>query len=134
MYEQLGKLAARVAKGSVKKQLDLATKELFTKYADIYALENDYIDNYRQREILSPRAIQQGWVKELDEGGIELLDEQKGDNWSKDEKIIYTKTYGHAFLGPEDNEAIVSDLTAGGLLNVVKYAYKNQLKTRSSQL
>lgn len=57
------------------------------------------------------------WV---DAGGIELLDEQKGKNWNRDEKVIFTKTYGHAFLGPEANDPIVSDLTAGGMLSLVK--------------
>ena len=75
MHEQLAKLAARVAKGSMKKELDAAMKTLFQKYAAIYALENDFIDNVRQREILSPRAIQQGWVKELDEGSINFRNE-----------------------------------------------------------
>ena len=48
MHEQLAKLAARVAKGSMKKELDAAMKTLFQKYAAIYALENDFIDNGRQ--------------------------------------------------------------------------------------
>ena len=64
------------------------------------------------------------WV---DEGGIQLVDEQIGDNWNGDEKIIYTKTYGHAYLGPEDNDPIVSDLTAGNLLSILKYAAQNYI-------
>jgi len=59
------------------------------------------------------------WV---DEGGVELVDEQKAENWSRDDKIIYTQTYGHAFLGPGDDAPIVSDLTAGNLLKMVKDA------------
>ena len=70
--ESLARLAARVAKGSLKKELDAATNKLFTTYSEIYALENDYIEAARQREILSPRAIQQGWVKELDVSSIEF--------------------------------------------------------------
>ncbi len=72
--ESLARVAARLAKGSLKKELDLEMKELFTKYSEIYALENDYIETLRQREILSPRAIQQGWVKELDVSAIEYRD------------------------------------------------------------
>jgi len=64
------------------------------------------------------------WV---DEGGIELVDKQKGENWIQDEKIIYTRTYGHAFVGPEENTRIVSDLTAGGLLSLVKYTDQNYI-------
>ena len=58
------------------------------------------------------------WV---DDGGFELVDEQKAENWENDEKIIYTKTYGHAYLGPGEEAAIVSDLTAGNLVTIVKY-------------
>lgn len=57
------------------------------------------------------------WV---DEGGIELADEQKAANWDQDEKVIYTKTYGHAYAGQEDENTIVSDLTAGSLLHGVR--------------
>lgn len=59
------------------------------------------------------------WV---DDGGIELIDAQKAQNWNNDEKVIYNRTYGHAYLGPDDDAPIVSDLTAGNLLSIVKYA------------
>ncbi len=59
------------------------------------------------------------WV---DAGGIELADEQKAENWDGDEKIIYTQTYGHAYSGPYENTSIVSDLTAGNMLTILKYA------------
>ncbi|MGI9553197.1 MAG: NlpC/P60 family protein [Aurantibacter sp.] len=62
------------------------------------------------------------WV---DAGGIELADRQKAENWNNDEKIIYTQTYGHAYLGPDSDAPIVSDLTAGNLLTIVKYANEN---------
>jgi len=62
------------------------------------------------------------WV---DDGGFELVDEQKAENWSVDEKVIYTKTYGHAYLGPDENGPIVSDLTAGSLVTIVKYTDKH---------
>ncbi len=58
------------------------------------------------------------WV---DSGGIELADDQKAENWNRDEKMIYTRTYGHAYLGPYEDAAIVSDLTAGNLLTIVKH-------------
>jgi len=72
VIEQLGKLAQRISKGTVKKKLDDAIKDLFNDFDEIYMLENDLIESRRQREILSPRAIQQGWVKELDQGAIEF--------------------------------------------------------------
>ena len=57
------------------------------------------------------------WV---DDGGFELVDEQKAENWKNDEKIIYTQTYGHAYFGPYEGDPIISDLTAGNLLSLVK--------------
>jgi uncharacterized protein YgiM (DUF1202 family) len=64
------------------------------------------------------------WV---DAGGIELADEQKAENWDGDEKIIYTQTYGHAYSGPDENTSIVSDLTAGNMLTILKYADKSYI-------
>ena len=64
------------------------------------------------------------WV---DAGGIELADELKAQNWSGDEKLIYTQTYGHAYSGPDENTSIVSDLTAGNMLTILKYADKNYI-------
>ena len=64
------------------------------------------------------------WV---DEGGIELADRQKAENWGIDEKIIYTQTYGHAYEGPYEDSPIISDLTAGNLLTIVKYAAENYI-------
>ena len=64
------------------------------------------------------------WV---DAGGIVLADEQKAENWDGDEKIIYTQTYGHAYLGPDENTSIVSDLTAGNMLTILKYADNNYI-------
>lgn len=64
------------------------------------------------------------WV---DDGGFELVDEQKAENWNRDEKIIYTKTYGHAYVAPHEDAPIVSDLTAGSLLTVVNYADENYI-------
>ena len=64
------------------------------------------------------------WV---DAGGIELADELKAENWDGDEKLIYTQTYGHAYSGPDENTSIVSDLTAGNMLTILKYADKNYI-------
>lgn len=58
------------------------------------------------------------WV---DAGGIVLCNEQAIKNWQSVGKIMYTKTYGHAYVGP-DRKEIVSDLVAGNLLEVLKYA------------
>lgn len=58
------------------------------------------------------------WV---DVGGIELVDEQKAENWETDKKMIYTQTYGHAYSDPNEKAAIVSDLTAGNLLTLLRF-------------
>ncbi len=60
------------------------------------------------------------WV---DGGGIALFKEDRIKNWEATHKIIYTKTYGHAYKAP-DKEGIISDLVAGNLLEVIKDADK----------
>ena len=60
------------------------------------------------------------WV---DAGGIELFTEQVIKKRESNPKIIYTKTYGHAY-SELDRTEIVSDLVAGNLLEVLKYADK----------
>lgn len=64
------------------------------------------------------------WV---DAGGIELADEQKAENWDGDEKIIYTNTFGHAYSSPDESTFIVSDLTAGNMLTILKHTDKNYI-------
>lgn len=56
------------------------------------------------------------WV---DDGGITLMDAQRFRDWKAGDKIIYTKTYGHAY-DAVDEVAIVSDLVAGDILEFVK--------------
>lgn len=56
------------------------------------------------------------WV---DDGGITLMDSKRFDEWKAGDKIIYTKTYGHAYDDGEEN-TIVSDLVAGDILEFVK--------------
>ena len=57
------------------------------------------------------------WV---DSGGIELLDNQTMASWKSKTKMIFTKTYGHSYLGP-DMKQPVSDLVAGDILEILKY-------------
>ena len=60
------------------------------------------------------------WV---DDGGITLMDPTRLEEWKANDKIIFTKTYGHAYTTGELewNESIVSDLVAGSVLEVVDY-------------
>ena len=96
---------------------ELATQATLGTILKVYKQEDDWYyvqtpDNYL------------AWV---DAGGIELADELKAENWDRDVKIIYTQTYGHAYAGPDDNTSIVSDLTAGNLLTIVKYTDNNYI-------
>ncbi len=52
------------------------------------------------------------WV---DAGGIQLMTEEQFSKWKKADKIIYTKTYGHAFENIEGTIR-VSDLVAGDVI------------------
>lgn len=56
------------------------------------------------------------WV---DGGGIELMEPKYLKNWMTTPKVIYTKTYGHSYTGP-DEEQPVSDLVAGNILEIIK--------------
>ncbi len=58
------------------------------------------------------------WV---DDGGITLMEPQRFEDWKTGDKIIYTKTYGHAYVDSGENE-VVSDLVAGNVLEFVKLA------------
>ncbi|MFS4455371.1 NlpC/P60 family protein [Maribacter sp. 2304DJ31-5] len=55
----------------------------------------------------------------IDAGGIVFLDDQNFNQWQRSNKIIYTNTYGHAFLRP-DGEGRVSDLVAGSVLETLE--------------
>ncbi|MEM9143482.1 MAG: C40 family peptidase [Bacteroidota bacterium] len=61
------------------------------------------------------------WV---DDGGIQLMDSKGFERWRRADKLIYTRTYGHAFL-EEDEQERISDLVAGNVLEVVDYGFKH---------
>jgi hypothetical protein len=73
--EQLSRMAKRMAKSVLKADVDHAANKMYDSLEEIYALENNFMEQKRQREILSPRAVQQGWVKELESSTIQLRDE-----------------------------------------------------------
>lgn len=58
------------------------------------------------------------WV---DDGGITLMDDQHFEEWKATDKIVYTKTYGHAY-NDSTEETVISDLVAGNILEFVKLA------------
>ncbi|AYN66048.1 glycoside hydrolase [Euzebyella marina] len=55
------------------------------------------------------------WV---DDGGIQLMNDDEFKRWQSAEKIIYSKTYGHSYT-QENTDAIVSDLVAGDVIETV---------------
>lgn len=57
------------------------------------------------------------WV---DDGGIQLMDGPSLETWQAFPKIVYTNTYGHAYVDVTGAE-VVSDLVAGNVLRYVKY-------------
>ena len=96
---------------------ELVTQSTLGTIVKVYKKEDDWYyvqtpDNYL------------AWV---DAGGIELADARKAENWDGDVKIIYTQTYGHAYTGPDENTSIVSDLTAGNMLTILKYIDNNYI-------
>ncbi len=56
------------------------------------------------------------WV---DDGGITLMNFERFNEWKAGDKIIYTKTYGHAYDAVDEKD-IVSDLVAGDVLEFLK--------------
>ena len=96
---------------------ELATQATLGTIVNVYKKEDNWYyvqtpDNYL------------AWI---DDGEFELADDQKAENWRRDEKIIFTKTYGHAYVAPHEDAPIVSDLTAGNLLTIVKYTDENYI-------
>ncbi|MGB5665292.1 MAG: SH3 domain-containing C40 family peptidase [Maribacter sp.] len=96
---------------------ELVTQATLGTMVKVYKKEDDWYYVQTPDQYLA-------WV---DAGGIELADGQKAENWEADVKIIYTQTYGHAYLEPDHNASIVSDLTAGNMLTILKYTDKNYI-------
>ena len=73
--EQLVKMAGRMGKSTLKEELEQEATTMHDQFDEIYDIENEYMETQRQREILSPRAIAQGWVVELDKKIVSLRDQ-----------------------------------------------------------
>ncbi len=56
------------------------------------------------------------WV---DRGGIRLMNAERFEQWKATDKVVYTKTYGHAYNAVDERD-IISDLVAGNILEFVK--------------
>jgi ribosomal protein L39E len=63
--DTLLKLKHRLEKKQLKEKLEIVARDYQRTLEDIHFKENDFIEINRQKDILSARAIQQGWLKEL---------------------------------------------------------------------
>jgi hypothetical protein len=72
---KLERMTDRMLKNDFRKKAHETLDELHKSYDDIRQKENNYIEMMRQRETLSPRALQQGWIQELDKQVFNLRNE-----------------------------------------------------------
>jgi hypothetical protein len=72
VQEKLEKMTKRILNRGLRENAEHALKKLHDKLDMIRQKENDLVEITRQREILSPRALRQGWVTELDANIHEL--------------------------------------------------------------
>lgn len=63
---QILKMAERLEKRSVRADLNVSAEVLQRGYDEVYRLQQEFLETGRQKELLSPRAIQQGWRPELE--------------------------------------------------------------------
>ena len=70
--EMMTKLRDNLKKRGVKQILNNTITDLHTAFTDIHILESELIESTRQRQQLSPRALQQGWLQEIDKTIINL--------------------------------------------------------------
>jgi hypothetical protein len=65
--DTIAKLSHRLEKKEVREKLSVVIADYQQSLEDIHFKENDHIELSRQRDVLSARAIQQGWLAELDQ-------------------------------------------------------------------
>ncbi|MGY0427366.1 MAG: C40 family peptidase, partial [Polaribacter sp.] len=56
------------------------------------------------------------YISWVDKGGIKLMSKAKFDAWNSSKKIIFTTIFGYVYKDKNQNSAIVSDITLGGIL------------------
>jgi hypothetical protein len=74
VQERIEKMIRRLLRKDFQGEASGKLKRMLDSMQSIYELENDVIEMNRQREILSPRAIVQGYYQELSSNVIELRD------------------------------------------------------------
>lgn len=73
--ERLERFKKRFFNSGLKEKSEHKLQKLYEKMEEIHKLENDYAEMVRQREILSPRALVQGWIQELEATIFRLREE-----------------------------------------------------------
>lgn len=59
------------------------------------------------------------YISWVDRGGITKMNKTEFDYWNQSKKIIFTKNFGYVYANKNKKEAIVSDITLGGLLQYI---------------
>tara|TARA_R110002051_G_scaffold171982_3_gene242419 strand:- start:6343 stop:7482 length:1140 start_codon:yes stop_codon:yes gene_type:complete len=91
-----------------KHSAELATQAILGTAVNVLKNEGDWYLIQTPDDYLA-------WV---DAGGIQLMNEDELLEWTVAKKIMFTKTYGHAY-NTIDEEGIVSDLVAGNLIKLL---------------
>jgi len=72
--EKIAKVVTRLMQKDLRAKAESASLNYHQGLLDVYNAENDYVEMMRQKEILSPRAIVQGYFQELNRNCIDLRD------------------------------------------------------------
>jgi cell wall-associated NlpC family hydrolase len=92
-----------------KHSSELATQATLGTPVKIYKKEGDWFLIQTPDKYLS-------WV---DSGGIISQTDDEFNSWKTKDKIIYLKTYGHSYEEPNSTSQVVTDLAAGGVLELL---------------
>ncbi len=59
------------------------------------------------------------YISWVDRGAITMMNKEGIDRWKAVPKVVYTRSYGSAYSEPNEESAIVSDLVAGCMIELV---------------
>lgn len=62
------------------------------------------------------------YISWVDEGGIQLMNQQEFHHWQRAEKLIYLNLYGFSYTEPNTSVQTVSDLVSGNVLQLKEEA------------
>lgn len=75
VQDKIEKSVRRFLRTELKKKVEMRVDEFNNKLEKIHVHQNYLIEIQRQKEILSPRAIQQGWYHDLEESSVKYREE-----------------------------------------------------------